>query len=120
MSTTQTAFQNIQVWVTPKAGQPGQYDVRTEPVSPLITNADTVINYQIVDTGGHAIVFKGMTVKPENNGQLSKETVSVDGLLMTFSDLNSKQMTLNITLKFTDNDGREFSHDPQIQNDPQG
>ncbi|MBV6322574.1 hypothetical protein [Duganella violaceipulchra] len=112
-------FQNIMVWVKPRAGVPNKYDVVTEPAAPQILNADTVINYQIVGTDGYPIVFKGMSVKPEHNGQLSKEVVSVDGRLLTFSDLNTIKMTLNITLKFQDKEGIEFSHDPQIHNDPQ-
>jgi hypothetical protein len=120
MTATPIAFQNIQVWVKPNPEKPGHYDVRSEPASPQIIDADTVINYQIVDTDGYAIEFKGMSVKPEDNNQLSKESVSVDGRLLTFSDINSVKMTLNITLKFKDSGtGVEFSHDPQIRNNPQ-
>jgi len=110
---------NIQVWVKPRLGVPGKYDVVTEPVDPVITNEDTIINYQIVDTDGYPIIFKGMTVKPKENGQLSKETISLDGKLLTFIDANTVKMTLNITLHFEDKDGIAFSHDPQVQNDPE-
>lgn len=111
-------FQNILVWVKPNPEKIGKYIVRTEPEVPVITQQDTIINYQIVDTAGLPIVFTGMTVKPKNNGQLSPETVSVDGRLLTFSDLNTIKMTLNIRLHFDREDEGAFSHDPQVENDP--
>ena len=113
-----TTFQNIMVWIKPIEGTPGKYHVVTEPAVPVITDEDTVINYQIVDTDGLPIRFKGMSVKPKDNGQLSKESVSIDGKLLTFSDANTVKMMLNITLHF-EHDDVEFSHDPQVSNDPQ-
>jgi hypothetical protein len=113
-----TSFQNIQVWVKPKEGEVKKYTVITVPTEPEILNEDTVINYQIVDTDGLPIIFSHMTVKPEDNNQLSEETVSLDGKLLTFVDANTEKMVLNITLHFKHNDV-EFSHDPQIQNNPE-
>ena len=115
-----TSFVNILVSVKPSTTKPGSYDVVTAPAAPVITEVDTVINYQIFDTSGYDIVFTGMTVKPAINDQLSKASVSVSGKLLTFSDANTEPMILNITLKFQDNDkeGIEFSHDPQISNHP--
>lgn len=113
------SFKNIQVSVKPNPDKPGKYDVLTIPPAPQITDADTIINYQIVDTDGYPIVFTGMNVKPHDNDQLSNATVSIDGKMLTFSDMNSVKMTLNINLKFKDQDGVEFAHDPQIQNEPQ-
>ncbi|RFP21554.1 hypothetical protein D0T25_09845 [Duganella sp. BJB488] len=60
-----------------------------------------------------------MSVKPKDNGQLSEASVSVDGKLLTFSDANTVKMSLAINLKFKDGDMVEFSHDPQIQNNPE-
>lgn len=115
-----TTFQNILVWVKPKANKPGHYDVVTEPAAPIILNQDTVITYQIVDTDGYPIVFTHMTVKPENNGQLSKETISLDKKLLAFIDANTVKMTLAINLHFKDtNTEVAFAHDPQLQNDPE-
>jgi hypothetical protein len=115
-----TSFVNILVFVKPDSTQPSGYAVATAPAAPVITETDTVINYQIFDTGGYDIVFTGMSVKPEDNNQLSAASVSVSGKLLTFSDANTKTITLNITLKFKDNKnpGLEFSHDPQISNTP--
>lgn len=112
-------FQNIMVWVKPSVNRPGKYDVVTEPAIPVITEEDTVINYQIVDTDGYPIVFKGLSVLPKDNGQLSHASLSIDKKLLTFSDLNTVKMMLNITLHFIDKDNIEFSHDPQVSNDPQ-
>ena len=115
-----TSFVNILVSVKPSATIPGTYDVLTAPALPVITETDTVINYQIFDTGGADIIFKGMCIKPAINDQLSPASVSVSGKLLTFSDANTEAMNLNITLKFIDKSKPEleFSHDPQISNHP--
>lgn len=115
-----TSFVNILVSVKPSTTIPGTYDVQTAPALPVITETDTVINYQIFDTSGYDIVFKGMCVKPEINDQLSPASVSTSGKLLTFSDANTETMNLNITLQFVDKRMPEvvFSHDPQISNRP--
>jgi riboflavin synthase len=111
-------FQNIMVWVKPNPEKSGKYLVKTEPEVPVITQQDTIINYQIVDTAGFPIVFTGMTVKPKHNDQLSPAAVSMDGRLLTFSDLNTVKMTLDIRLHFDEKEQGAFSHDPQVENDP--
>lgn len=113
-----TQFINVMVKVTP-GSTPGAYKVETAPEVPFVTQADTVINYQLFDSGSKDIVFTGMTVIPEENDQLSPASVSVSGKQLTFSDANTSNVTLNITLDFKDDDGVEFKHDPQVQNDPQ-
>lgn len=115
-----TAFVNILISVKPSITTPGTYDVVTAPADPVITETDTVISYQIFDTEGNDIVFTGMSVEPEHNDQLSPASVSVSGKLLTFSDANTDQMNLNVSLKFKDNNKPElaFSHDPQISNRP--
>jgi len=114
-----TSFVNILVFVKPSS-TPGSYDVTTAPAVPVITEIDTVINYQIFDTAGYDIVFTGVTIEPAVNNQLSPASVSVSGKLLTFSDANTEKMMLNITLQFKDNgkEGIAFSHDPQISNHP--
>jgi hypothetical protein len=113
-----TAFINVLVSVKPSAVIPGTYDVVTAPALPVITETDTVISYQIFDSGN--IVFTGASITPETNHQLSPASISLSGKLLTFSDANTKSMDLNITLKFKDasNPKLEFSHDPQISNRP--
>ncbi|MBP1204644.1 hypothetical protein JOD97_002686 [Duganella sp. 1411] len=115
-----TSFVNILVSVKPSTTVPGTYDVLTAPAVPVITETDTIINYQIFDTGGYDIVFTGMAVTPSINDQLSPASVSVSGKLLTFSDANTETMNLNISLKFIDKrkPELEFSHDPQISNRP--
>ncbi|SEO07124.1 hypothetical protein SAMN05428959_104502 [Duganella sp. CF517] len=115
-----TSFVNILVFVKPSATL-GQYDVITAPAVPIITEPDTVINYQLFDTDGYDIVFTGMSVEPSVNSQLSVATVSMSGKMLTFSDANTETMGLNINLKFKNNskEGEKFAHDPQIINTPQ-
>ena len=113
-----TAFVNILVSVKPNATEPGKYDILTAPAVPVITEPDTVISYQIFDSGN--IVFTGVSILPEGNDQLSPPSISLSGKLLTFSDANTKQMDLNVTLMFTDTSKPKlaFSHDPQISNRP--
>lgn len=111
-----TQFINVMVKVKP-SDAPGKYHVHVAPEIPCVTEPDTVINYQIYDTDGFDIVFSGATITPQND-QLSDYTISVSKKILTLSDANTREMPINVTLHFTDPDGVEFSHDPQIQNDP--
>ncbi len=116
--TAATQFINVLVKVKP-GHQPGQYKVETAPAIPWVTQADTVISYQIYDSGDKNIVFTGMSVVPPDNDQLSQASVSVSGKVLTFSDANTSKMILAVTLNFKDEDGIEFMHDPQVQNEPE-
>lgn len=114
--TAPTQFINVLVKVKPGMNK-GEYIFETAPAIPYVTLADTVINYQIFDTSGYDIAFTGMTVTPDND-QLSTASLSKSRKLLTFSDANTKKITLNINLNFTDAEGSIFSHDPQVQNEP--
>jgi hypothetical protein len=115
-----TPFVNILVSVKPSLVVGKKWDVVTAPVAPIITENDTVINYQIFDSGNADIIFTGMTTDPAINTQLSAATVSQSGKLLTFSDANTKRIDFDITLNFEErkvpNSG--FQHDPQITNNP--
>lgn len=113
-----TPFINILVKVKPGSA-PGTYKVETAPAVLCIKQPDTIINYQIYDSGSNDIVFTGMTVTPSDNDQLSPASVSISGKQLTFSDANTSKMTLNITLNFKDESGVEFMHDPEVENEPQ-
>ncbi|WP_373991848.1 hypothetical protein [Duganella sp. BuS-21] len=120
MSKLRASTQYINVMVKVRPGdQPGKYKVQTAPEMPVVTDEDTVINYQIYDSGDQNIVFTGMTVSPADNDQLSQASLSVSRKLLTFSDANTSPATFNITLQFQDEDGVSFMHDPQVQNEPQ-
>lgn len=113
-------LKNVLVSVKPRSNESGKYDVTTVPADLEVLDQDTIISYQIVDTAGYPIIFKEMTVVPEDNDQFSEETVSLDGKVLAFVDANTKKMTLNIKLKFKNTETQvEFIHDPQIQNNPE-
>lgn len=112
-----TPFINILVHVR-EDSETGAYKVVTAPAIPYVTQPDTILNYQIFDSGKKDIVFTGMSVLPKDNDQLSHGSVSISGKQLTFSDANTSKMTLNITLNFKDEAGLEFSHDPEVQNEP--
>lgn len=113
-----TSFINILVFVTP-GDEPDTFNVQTQPEAPVITQTDTILNYQIFDSDGLDIVFTGMSVEPAHCDQLSRASVSVSGKQLTFSDANTETITLNVNLKFKElGAGVEFMHDPQISNHP--
>lgn len=117
-----TPFINVSIKVRP-GDTPHTYKVETAPKKICVIQPDTVINYQIVDTGEHKITFNQknpMTVIPANNNQLSSASASISGQNLTFNDANSSKMDLAITLNFVDESGTEFSHDPEVENDPEG
>jgi hypothetical protein len=117
-----TPFLNVSIKVRPGSTQ-GSYKVETAPKKICVTQSDSVINYQIVDTGEYEISFNKknpMTVLPAINDQLSLPSVSVSGKILTLNDANSSKMNLAITLNFVDEAGVEFSHDPEVENDPEG
>lgn len=112
-----TPFINVMLWV--KLTDEGTYDVRYEPVAPLIVQPDTVINYQIVETYGQDIVFSGVEVTPPDLDQISS-AVSCSGKLLTVNDANTYKGWLSLNLEFTDKTRQvKFNHDPQVRNDPQ-
>ncbi|MYM34376.1 hypothetical protein GTP38_08505 [Duganella sp. FT94W] len=111
-------LQNIAVTVRPDEKHPGKFISHTVPADPILTEPNVILNYQIVESFGLDIVFTGAVVKPRYNRQVSKPTISVDGKMLTLSDINTEKMTLNITLEF-DGPSGPFAHDPQVQNDPQ-
>lgn len=113
---SETKFINIQVIVMPKA-RPGDYDVICNPELVTVQSLDTVINYQIIDPSPEGIKFSGVEIKPDHNHQLSQPSISVSGKLLTFSDANTIKETMNVTLRFIDNDGHNFGFDPQIANE---
>ncbi|WP_343729375.1 hypothetical protein [Duganella sp.] len=118
--TQSTPFLNILIKVR-EGDTPNNYVVETAPVAPYITQPDTVINYQIFDSGKHKIVFDSknpMTVSPADNNQLSTPSRSLSGKQLSFIDANTSKMTLNITLNFETEDGVQFSHDPEVRNEP--
>lgn len=112
-----TPFINVLVKVRPGIGE-GVYIVHTAPEVPYVIQPDTVINYQLYDTGGEDIVFTGLTAVPADNDQMSAVSLSKSKKQLTFSDANTAPLTLNITLNFKSPHG-EFMHDPQVVNDPQ-
>ncbi|MRW83985.1 hypothetical protein GJ698_07725 [Pseudoduganella sp. FT26W] len=112
-----TPFINVSIKINPET-----YKVESAPAILVVTQPDTVINYQIVESGGKNIVFNPknpMTATPENNDQLSAPAVGVSGKILTINNANTSKMTLNINLNFVDENGVGFSHDPEVDNDPQ-
>jgi hypothetical protein len=115
-----TAFINILVKVRP-GSTPNTYTVVTAPAIPYITQPDTILNFQIFDSGKNDITFNSedpMTVTPPDNDQFSSPSVSLSGKQLTFCDANTSKMTLNINLNFVDEFGVQFMHDPQVENEP--
>lgn len=112
-------FKNVEVTVY-HGTAPGTYAVTCVPDMITVHSTDAVINYQITSLSPDGIQFSGMTVLPSDTDQLSIPSISTNGKMLTFNNANTEKITLNVTLQFFDKDGSPFSHDPQIQNDPNG
>jgi hypothetical protein len=114
-----TPFINVLVRVKLNKEKSG-YDVHCEPEAPLILQKDTVINYQITDTGGQDIVFSGLDVTPPDLKQISTPSISFSGKLLTVNDANTYKGWLSLFLEFTDRTAKTtFKHDPQVRNEPE-
>lgn len=112
-----TPFINVLVWVKLLDNDDG-YHVRCEPHALKVMQADTIINYQIVDTYGQDIIFSGLDVTPKDINQISVPSISQSGKLLTVSDANTYNGWLSLFLEFTDRTlGRSFQHDPQVRNE---
>lgn len=112
-----TPFINVMVWVKLLDNDDG-YEVRCEPHALKVVQADTVINYQIVNTYGQDIIFSGLDVTPKDVNQISSPSISKSGKLLTVSDANTYNGWLNLFLEFTDRTlSRSFKHDPQVRNE---
>lgn len=116
-----TAFENVQVVAIPnKDPVTGEivYLTTFKPEVLSVKAHDAVINYQLVAPTPEGVKFTGLTVSPAHNEQLSEPSLSKSGLMLTFSDANTVEETLSITLHFIDKDLIEFNVDPDLDNYP--
>ncbi len=116
-----TAFLNVQVTALPEtdpASGKTRYRTRFNPERLVVTEHDTVINYQLVAPTPAGVRFRSVTVKPGREDQLSDPSISESGKLVTFSDANTRTADFHLTLHFTDRDGIEFLVDPEGANEP--
>lgn len=121
----QISFLNVQVVVEeatdPVTGQKGYQVVSSTPQPVVITNADTIINYQLVAPSPAAAVFTGMTISP-SSAQFSNPTISTDGKNLTLSDINTLEGDFTRTFSF--NGQPEIrgaalrARDPDLENRP--
>lgn len=120
-----TSFLNVQVVVEevtdPVSGKIGYKVVSATPEPVVVTQPDTIINYQLVAPSPAAAVFTGMTIDPPSK-QFSKPTVSTDGKNLTLSDVNT--LAGNFTRTFVFNGEPELrgmalmARDPDLENRP--
>lgn len=118
--TPTTPFENVRVTVTTSTDSSGNisYDATFDPEVLGVGLPDTVINYQLVSPTPADISIIDLTVVPASGGQLSPPSFSTSGKMVTFSDANTVEETLNVTLHFGDSQGVKFKVDPQIINRP--
>ena len=118
---TPTMFHNVQVIALPSIDPvtgATNFDVTFIPVAVTVDTPDAVINYQLIWPTPDDVRFVDMTVLPVDQDQFSEESVSIDGKLLTFSDANTGDEILHVTLNFTDATGASYSFDPQVINRP--
>lgn len=119
-NSVQTSFLNVEVTAIPRLDSTGRvkYDTTFKPNVLVVTEPDTVINYQLVAPTPVDVIFKGLTIKPDGSKQFSQPVISKSGKLVTLSDANTASEKFNISIKFTDKDSQEFIVDPEVENDP--
>jgi hypothetical protein len=97
------AFQNVQITVekqTDSATGAVSYKVVSATPQPVvITEPDTILNYQLVAPTPDDVVFTGLTLTPANH-QFSKPTISADGKNITLSDVNTQWGNFQRTFEF--------------------
>jgi hypothetical protein len=97
----------------------GQYEIICDPSELTITKKDTIINYYFISPTPQSIVFTGLEMsEPSPVPQFSIPTISVDGKMIMFSDLNTVAETNSVILLIAD-DNLQIKFDPQIQNIPE-
>lgn len=122
-SNTSPSLNNVQVTVvrTPDGGgnaPDGLHNITCDPEDITVTESNTIINYQLVSPTPQNIIFTGLDlVDPNPEPQFSTATVSVDGKMITLSDLNSIKESYDVILNIAD-DIKKIAFDPQIHNIP--
>jgi len=118
---TPASFANVLVTAMPRI-DPGSgkvvYDTTFSPEVLEVRQADTIVNYQLVSPTPEGVCFDYAEVGPIGSDQLSTATIGLSGKVLTFSNANTKKVTLNISLYFRDADGMKFMVDPEIENEP--
>ncbi|MES2149156.1 MAG: hypothetical protein V4508_05105 [Pseudomonadota bacterium] len=115
-----TEFKNVQVIVLPSIDPLSgltNYDVTFIPPAVEILTNDAVINYQLIWPTPDSVTFLDMTVDPSDQDQFSEESVGISGRVLTFSDANTTEEVLHITINFQDGEN-SFGVDPQVINRP--
>ena len=112
-------FHNVAVTLkaVPSGGNTagGKYIVKCLPDTVNVVGGDAIINYQLTKAPA-GIVFTGFDHSGSSaDRELSKPSISVDGKMMTFSDINLEEGPILITLKFRDD--TEILFDPEVSNE---
>ncbi|QNM97420.1 hypothetical protein [Chitinimonas koreensis] len=75
------------------------------------------MNYTFSATTSPDYIFEGITNVQGLEGQFSAPSVAVDGRMMTFSDWNSVNGTINFSLQIANrSSGARHLHDPEVVN----
>lgn len=117
---TPSQFVNVLVVSLPETDPAtGQVTYKTSfmPEALQILLPDTIINYQLIDPTPTGVVFSDVKISPVND-QMSTPSIGRSGKVVTFSDANTKKITFNVSLQFSDADGKLFLVDPEVKNDP--
>lgn len=97
--------------------QPGGISVN-EHGSISVVSTNTILNFQLIAPTPSEVVFTGMrTNQNDVEQQFSEATISLDGKMLTFTDIDNSPGGIAVTLLWRDS--VEISHDPQVVNTPQ-
>lgn len=102
MSNEQIAFKNVEVTAVPEVDQEsGQSSIKVtlNPSTLIVTEPNTIINYQLVDPTPAELRFTGIKVAPPND-QISPPAISTDGRNITLNDVNTVEGDFKVTFQF--------------------
>ena len=104
MSNEKVSFTNVEVTAIPQVDQAtGQSAIKVtlNPPTLIITEPNTIINYQLVDPTPAELRFTGIIVAPPND-QISPPAISTDGRNITLNDVNTVEGDFVVTFVFGD------------------
>lgn len=111
------AFCNTDVTVIPDPTQPSGIRVELVPPSTYVTTSNTVLNYSMSAATPPQYVFTGITDVTGPADQFSTASVSIDGRMITFSDLDSLSGNITFLLQIHNTETKEqHTHDPDVVN----
>ncbi|MES2321882.1 MAG: hypothetical protein V4633_06440 [Pseudomonadota bacterium] len=106
----------VQVEALAKSG--GGFDFSCYPERVWVGDGAAVLIYQLVEPTPADVVFLLPSVPGIDDGQMSTISISRNGKLMVFSDIDTSYADFKFELNVADKSGTVYAHDPEVINRP--